>query len=133
MDTVAAEQTLVTNEFGTVTTKRVIYQRSKGWFRGGSREDIPLKHVTSVRLDIRRHVLGAILVLLLSVMPLAYDPGGWILTLAMLAWALLLLWGSPAIVVNTAGQDLRPATGAPWQRQSATEFVDALRAQLVRE
>ena len=30
------EQTFVENEFGTVTSKRVIYFRSKGWFSGGS-------------------------------------------------------------------------------------------------
>src|SRR5216684_2171237 len=49
-----AEQTFIENPFGTVTNKRVIYYRAKGWFSGGSREDIPLQHVTSVRLDITR-------------------------------------------------------------------------------
>jgi hypothetical protein len=43
------EQTFATTAFGVVTGKRVIYQRAKGWFARGSREDIPLKHVTAVR------------------------------------------------------------------------------------
>ena len=45
--TAPAEQTFVENPFGTVTSKRVIYYRAKGWFSGGSREDIPLQHVLS--------------------------------------------------------------------------------------
>jgi hypothetical protein len=46
-DTVTqTEQTFIENEFGTVTSKRVNYFRSKGWFSGGSGEDIPLQHVT---------------------------------------------------------------------------------------
>src|SRR4051794_14219654 len=59
-----AEQTLADTPFGTVTNRRVIYFRSKSWFGGGSREDIPLQHVTSVRLDTSRSILvGALLLL----------------------------------------------------------------------
>ncbi len=82
---VQAEQTFVENQFGTVTSKRVIYYRSKGWFSGGSREDIPI-----------------------------------------------LLWGSPSVVVNTAGRDLNAAKGFPWQRGEANAFVEALRQQLFK-
>jgi hypothetical protein len=53
-DTSISEQTLVTGIFGTVTNKRVIYNRSRGWLSGGSREDIALAHVTSVRIDTTR-------------------------------------------------------------------------------
>ena len=33
-----AEFTHIENAFGTVTDRRVIYFRSKGWFSGGSKE-----------------------------------------------------------------------------------------------
>jgi len=36
------EKTHFSNSFGEVTDKRVVYYRKKGWFCGGSREDIPL-------------------------------------------------------------------------------------------
>ena len=44
--------------------------------------------------------------------------------------AVLLLWGSPRVVVNTAGGDLNAAKGFPWKRDTAQSFVEALRKQL---
>lgn len=126
----AIEQTFVENEFGTVTSKRVIYFRSKGWFSGGSREDIPLQHVTSVRLDISRSILGGILLLLLGLTMLAAEGAIKAVALAFLALAVLILWGSPAVVVNTSGRDLNAAKGWPWKRAEANAFVEALRHQL---
>jgi hypothetical protein len=123
-----AEQTLVTGMFGTVTNKRVIYNRAKTWFNGGSREDIPLKHVTSVRLETKRHFLGGFFLLLISIPLLAVGIG--ILSLAL---AVLLMWGSPMIVLNTAGQDKNASQGWPWQRSAALLFVEAVRHQLVAE
>jgi hypothetical protein len=128
------EQTIADTVFGSVTNKRVIYFRNKGWFRGGSREDIPLKHITSVRLDVtRRIVMGGLLLLYgLFLIKLA---GFWGFVLGFIPGGLgvLLLWGSPSVVVNTAGQDLKAARGFPWKREEATLFVEALRKQLFGE
>jgi hypothetical protein len=44
----------------------------------------------------------------------------------------LLIWGSPTVVVNTAGQDLNVAKGWPWVRGEANAFVEGLRGQLFR-
>jgi hypothetical protein len=126
------EQTLVETAFGTVTSKRVIYQSSKGWFSGGSRTDIPLQHVTSVRLDISRSVVWGLVVLLIGLTFLAAEGGAKIFGLIALIYAVLLLWGSPAVVVNTAGQDLKAASGFPWHRNEAGKFVEALRKQLFK-
>ena len=127
------EETFVNNPFGTVTTKRVIYNRAKGWFSGGSREDIPLKHVTSVRLDTSRSLLGGIVLLLIGLSLLGAGAGGVIIGLAVLVLAFLILWGSPSVVVNTAGRDLNAARGLPWQRGEASAFVEALRKQLFHD
>ena len=126
----SGETSFVENEFGTVTSKRVIYFRAKGWFSGGSREDIPLQHVTSVRLETARSIIGGVLLLLIGIGSLAGDGGVKIFGLVCLAFAILLLWGSPKVVVNTAGRDLNAAKGLPWQRGSANAFVEALRQQL---
>jgi hypothetical protein len=134
MSELQSEQTFVSNVFGTVTSKRVIYNRAKGWISGGSREDIPLKHVTAVRLETSRSVAAGIPLLLLGLAALLTGVVGAVLIGAVLiAFAALLLWGSPAVVVNTSGQDLRPAKGAPWQLADAKSFVEALRAQLFRD
>jgi len=127
------EQTMISGIFGTVTNRRVIYQRSKGWFSGGSREDIPLKHVTSVRLETTRPVLLGILCALIGLPALAAPGGAKLFGATLTALAVLLLWGSPTVVVNTSGNDKNKARGWPWQRGVATEFVEAVRNQLVSQ
>lgn len=135
VDESRAEETFLNNIFGTVTSKRVIYNRAKGWFSGGSREDIPLKHVTAVRLETSRSILGGIVCLIFGLGMLVGNESGVakFFGLLLLALGVLCLWGSPMVVVNTAGNDLRPAKGAPWQQGEATSFVEALRAQLFQE
>ena len=61
-----AEVIHIKNAFGTVTDRRVIYFRSKGWLSSGSKEVIPLQRVTSVRLEISRHYLLGIPTLLIG-------------------------------------------------------------------
>lgn len=134
-DAPAQEQTLASTIFGTVTTKRVIYNRARGWLSGGSREDIPLAHVTSVRLDTSRHLLGGILLVLIGLpMATAVRNSSLLQVVGVLfvVLAVLLLWGSPAVHVNTAGQDKSRSTGFPWQREQANAFVEAIRQQLVQ-
>jgi len=127
------EQTIVSNEFGAVTNKRVIYNRAKSWFGGGSREDIPLQHVTAVRLEHSRQILGGSLLLLVGLSMLASDSAATkFLAFVVLGLSLLCFWGSPKVVVNTAGNDLRAAGGPPWQKNKAIEFVEALREQLFK-
>ncbi|QSQ51477.1 hypothetical protein [Xanthomonas translucens] len=125
-----SELTFVENEFGTVTNKRVMYYRNKGWLSGGSREDIPLQHVTSVRLDISRSIIAGLFFLLFGFVMLGAEGGFKFIGFSLLALAFVLLWGSPLVVVNTAGRDLNAAKGWPWQRKNAAEFVEALRTQL---
>ncbi len=128
------EQTFVENPFGTVTSKRVIFFRSKGLFSGGSREDIPLQHVTSVRLDINRSILAAIVLLLIGLGTLASESAlAMLVGVLLISLAVILLWGMPTVVVNTAGTDLNAAKGFPWQRPLAQAFVDALRHQLFQK
>ena len=128
-----SEQTLVTGIFGTVTSKRVIYNRSRGWFSGGSREDIALAHVTSVRIDTTRHLLWGILLLLVGLSLFgAQTTNGVLAGIACVVLAVLLLWGSPTVYVNTAGQDRNRASSWQWHRQQAAEFVEAIRRQIVQ-
>jgi hypothetical protein len=129
----ASEQTFVQNPFGTVTSQRVIFFRAKGWLSGGSREDIPLQHVTLVRLDVARSIVAGILLTLIGLSCLG--SGNAVVAcvgLVLVAFGVLLVWGSPAVVVNTAGRDLNAAKGWPWTRGQANAFVDALRGQLFR-
>jgi hypothetical protein len=124
------EKTFIQNEFGTVTSRRVVYYRKKGWFGGGSREDIPLQHVTSVRLEISRSPMVALLMLLMGVGLFGVEGAGQLMSAAFVVMAVLLLWGSPEVVVNTAGRDVSATKGLPWQRSDTNAFVEALRHQI---
>ena len=124
------EATFVANEFGTVTNKRVVYYRNKGWLSGGSREDIPLQHVTSVRMEVARSIGAGLFMLLVGFFLLNAEGGLKLLGVLFLAVSVILLWGSPLVVVNTAGRDLTAAKGLPWSRKNATAFVETLRHQL---
>jgi len=122
------EQIFVSNMFGSVSDKRVVYFRKKGWFNGGSREDVPLRHVTSVRIEKARSIIGGIIFVLIGLATIYFVVG-----IIPLAIGILLLWGSPTVVVNTAGGDLSAAKGWPWQKEAAEEFVETLRKQLFKE
>jgi hypothetical protein len=122
------EQVFFSNIFGSVSEKRVVYFRKKGWLSGGSREDVPLRHVTSVRVENTRSIIGGIVFVLIGLSTIAFVVG-----IIPLAIGILLLWGSPAVLINTAGTDLSAAKGWPWQRGDAEKFVEALRKQLFKE
>jgi hypothetical protein len=122
------EQTIIDNGFGIVTNKRVTYMAQKNWFGGGSREDVPIKQVVSVREETSRSIfLGlfwitvglSLLTALIGIVPLVFG--------------ILLLWGSPRVNVITTGGTSSPATGWPWQKQPASEFAKAVRSQLFSE
>lgn len=133
-----AEKTVANTRFGMVTDKRVIFYASKGWFSGSSRVDIPIQHVTSVRIDIDRHVFIGLFFILMGVLlsgELSINDSvllvfGGSASLVGFAVGVLLLWGTPTVAVNTAGTDLRGSSGWPWNRKEAEQFVNALRLKL---
>jgi len=128
--TQSAEQEFVSNSFGTVTNKRVVYFRKKGWFSGGTREDVPLKHVTSVSFTTSRAIGAGIILLLIGLGLLAADGVVKIIGIVIIAFGAVNLIGSPTVVVNTAGNDRSESSGFPWNMEDAKAFVDVLRKQL---
>ena len=142
------EQTFIENQFGTVTNKRVIFFNSKDWFTGGFREDIPIQNVASVRLETLRSVWVGILYLFISYISFVFFLNIFffnpdirkyaaaclgIIGIVCLISAILKLWGSPIVVINTAGQTQNKAAGFPWHRGEADAFVNAIRKQLFVE
>lgn len=126
------EQNLIQSNFGTLTTKRVIFYRAKSWFSGGSRQDIPLQHVTSVQIDTARNMGWGLILLIIGLILIVNggDKAG--MGAFSIALAIFLLWGSPVVVVNTAGNDINAAKGYPWHRTEANKFVESLRSQLFK-
>jgi len=119
------------NEFGAVYVDRIAFRDKKGWFGGGVVEELPIRHVTSVRLETSRNIFGGVVLVLIGFGLFSSGSGG-----AMLAGAIalgigaLFLLGWPAVTINTAGNDLRRSTGGVWQKTNAEDFVAAVRKTL---
>jgi hypothetical protein len=120
------EQPIVSNIFGTVTHTAVRFNVKKWIFAGTSEETLPIRHVTSVRVETSRHWIWGILLVILGLATLKIGVG-----ILFLALAIILIWGSPKVVVNTAGGDLRPSVSWPWKRDDARLFEKALREELL--
>jgi hypothetical protein len=126
------EPTEATGIFGTVTNKRVFFWRSRAWFGGRCWEEMALGQITSVRVEIYRHIFGGILLALCGLtaiaalhrMTIVEGVGAVPITLAV-----LLMWGLPVVHIDIAGQG-HFARSWPWRRKEAFAFVAAIRQQL---
>ena len=119
------------NGFGAVFNNRVEFKAKKRWWSGGSNEELPLRHVTSVRVESSRSIVGGILLLIVALGLLATGEAGLMLFgLVLGALALLLLIGHPSVRINTAGQDTRNIAGAPGSNSEAEKFVAAIGEKL---
>jgi hypothetical protein len=135
MSLVTGENPVIENEFGAVTNKRVIYFVNKGWFSGGSREDVPLKQVVSIRHETKRWIFAGLVQLAVGALFVVAN-NGWgtaLFGVLLMASGGLNLWGSPIVNIVTAGGTQAPTTGFPWRRTAAREFVAAVRNQLFQE
>lgn len=120
-----AETTYVENLFGLVTDKRVVYHRDRGWFRVGLKQEVPLEHVKSVSLGISRHLIGGIIFVLIGLLTIIALVGAYLILLGA-----CLLWGSPAIVVNTTDGKREVMRSWPWHRGPAYDFARALQDRI---
>lgn len=119
------------NEFGSVYADRVGFYASKGWFGGGRLEELPIRHVTSVRLETTRKPVIGIVLILAGLACFAPGSGAaMVFGVLLIAVGILQLIGWPQVTINTAGNDLRTSTGGVWQKSNAEAFVGAVRKAL---
>ena len=85
-----------------------------------------------MRQETSRHPIWGILLLIVGLAFLSRGSAGALIGAFLLFFAIVMLWGSPRVVINTAGGDMRPATDWPWKRAEAEHFVMALRQELFK-
>jgi hypothetical protein len=125
------ENEAFSNEFGAVYPDRIVVQSKKSWFGGGSREELPIRHVTSVRHETTRALVGGIICLALGLVGLASgSTAGMGIGVLVGAYGVLLLVGWPKVSVNTAGNDLQVMTGTFLQKDAAEQYVAAVKKVL---
>jgi hypothetical protein len=121
---------MFSNEFGTVYSDRVAFYAKKGWFGGGVLEELPVRHITSIRIETTRKAVLGVILCLVGLAMFSVGNQAIIVGLCLLAIGVLLLLGWPAVTINTAGGDLRRSSGGFWQKGAAEDFVAAVRKAL---
>ncbi len=139
MSELSEEQNLITNRFGTVSNKRVIFRSKKGLFSNGYREDIPLKQIVSIRFYKQKFIIGGIAVcLFLILIGAGFFSGnllgklvGLLILVSGAGIAYIGIVGMPTVVITTAGGTVNQASGWPRDKKEAEAFAQVLRNQII--
>lgn len=134
------EPYIISNQFGTISAKQVIFLSQKGLFRSGSREEIPLKQIVSVRFYRQKSfviaILGGLGILLPFVINALFS-GSLIAKLSGLIVLVVGVWiayvgiaGIPTVVITQAGGTVNQASGWPKDKSEAKAFALVLRQQI---
>jgi len=129
----ANEQTIFQNELGRITDHRLIFESGGG--RGShSRRDVPLRSISSVVFETKRHPFIAALFAAIGAVALVKTPnsGGVIIAIILFGLAVSLFLGSRSIQIALTDGDKQAIRVRPMRAKRAQPFVDALRNQLFK-
>lgn len=134
------EQEVISNSFGTVTDKRIIFPSKKSLFNSGSQEEIPLKQVASVRCDQQKSIIAILagsIGIVLPIVVVALLRGNLIalmsgaIIIGLCVWITYLgVTGFPTVTVTTAEGKSTQATGWPNDKSEAKAFALVLREKI---
>ena len=112
------------NRFGTVNNLAVNYYRG---------ETLPISHIVSAQLGIRRYLYGGFFVTVMGIVGLTSGAGvgGVIFSILLLLWAVLLFWGFPRVLITASDGHSHDSKGWPWDRAEAKRFVIAINRELM--
>jgi hypothetical protein len=133
-------QNIISNKFGTISDKQVIFLSKKSLFGSGSREEIPLKQIVSVRFYRHKSfvvgiagTLGILLPFVINALfsdSLVAKISGVIVLLVGVGIAYLGIAGFPTVIITKAGDKVTQASGWPWDKNDAKGFALVLREQI---
>ena len=136
----AKEQELLSNKFGRISDKRIVFLSNKSLFNKGSQQEIPIKQVTSVKFHTQKPFVATILgifCLLSSFAIIIIFLGNLLLVVAGLIFLFFGVWvaylgisGFPTLVVTLAGGKVTEAKGWPNDKNEAKAFALVLREKI---
>ncbi|HAA32415.1 MAG TPA: hypothetical protein DCE56_37845 [Cyanobacteria bacterium UBA8553] len=136
----SGEQELISNKFGTISDRQVIFLSNKSLFSSRAREEIPLRQIISVRFYKQKFLLAGIagvIGLLLPFLLIIFFPGniiaatGGLLILAFGVWMIYLgVSGIPTVAITTTGDKVTQSSGWPNDKNEAKAFALVLREKL---
>lgn len=133
-----AEKVIYTNNFGTVTDKRVILIYKSGT------EDIPISQISSIAFQHRRNYFFAIggfvtglIAIIFMLGNIEHLPGTAVLMIILLVILALLTgianWiGHHDIVISTGGQNRKPLKVEMAKTRDGRQFVDAVKKSIFK-
>jgi hypothetical protein len=134
------EQEVISNSFGTVTDKRIIFPNKKSLFNKGSQEEIPLKQVASVRCYQQKSIVAILagsIGIVLPIVVIALLRGNLIalmtgaIIIGLCVWITYLgITGFPTVTVTTTEGKNTQAMGWPNDKSEAKAFALVLREKI---
>ncbi|HEY9833227.1 MAG TPA: hypothetical protein V6D26_21925 [Stenomitos sp.] len=134
------EQEVLSNKFGTITDKRLIFLSKKDLFKNGDREEMLLKQVVSVRFYQQKSfvaILTGSIGILVSLAGVSLLRGN---IVALLIGAILIslcVWiayvgiaGFPTVAVTSSEGKITRAKGWPKDKSEAKAFALVLREKI---
>jgi hypothetical protein len=136
----SANQDILSNKFGAISNKQVIFLSQKGLFKSGSKEEIPLKQIVSVRFYKHKSsvvsIAGGLGILLPIIISVLFSGS---LIVKIIAFIVLVfgIWiaytgitGIPTVVITTASGKVTQASGWPNDKNEAKAFALVLREKI---
>lgn len=136
----SGEQELLNNKFGIISDKRVFFLSNKSLFSSGTKEEIPIQDVASVRFYRLKYFAAASAAsfgLLLAFVIYVLYHGSLIAKISSLivlvvgaCVAYTSIAGLPTVVITTTGGKVTQASGWLNEKDEAKAFALVLREQL---
>ena len=134
------EQEVLSNKFGTITDKRLIFMSKKDLFQNGTREEMALKQVVSARFYQQKSFVAIVtgsIGILVSLVLVSLVRGNLVtlmlgaLIIALCVWiAYLGFAGFPTVAVTTVEGRITHARGWPNDKSEAKAFALVLREKI---
>lgn len=134
------EQEVLSNKFGTITDKRLIFLSKKDLFQNGTREEMTLKQVVSVRFYQQKSfvaILSGSIGILFSIAVVSLLPSNLVALMSGLLLIALCVWiayigiaGFPTVAITTKEGKTTHATGWPNDKSEAKAFALVLREKI---
>lgn len=125
-DVQQGEKIIWEGDIGAVTDRRVIYVLERRLLKliplSKSVESIPLRHVTSVKMDSTRNTAMGILLIALGIITLIVGIG-----LILLVAGIVMLIGENFVAINTTGGDKRKVRA---KKEVGSQFVAAINSAI---
>lgn len=136
----SGEQDILSNQFGTISDKMVLFLSNKGLFSTGAKETIPLNEIVAVRFYRKKHFvassagsLGFLLALVIYVLfygSLIAKISSFIVLVLGLGIAYIGIAGIPTVAITTTGGKVTQASGWPNQKDEAKAFALVIREKM---